>query len=143
MDTVSDLQELALEVCSWLERIPRTYAAPVVVKIGRERYAGATYAQVRDIDERTPAYAGGERYSCSRAMYLVGRLPYSYRRRRTTAYRIAGARKPWYIAGWYDTDAHSEYHPFGHMFLMFPDDQNVCYDDDGNPYLEQRLELIG
>lgn len=143
MPTITDLQARALEVCDFLERLPRTYAAPVVVKIGREVYAGATYSQVRDTPSGSPAYASGERAYSQQAMYLLGRLPYAYRRTRRTCFRIPGARFPWYVAGWNEGTSPRAHTPLGPYFQLMLDKHGVCTDDNGNPYREQRLDLIG
>lgn len=141
--TVSALQDKALEVCAWLDTMPRTYAAPVVVRIGRRLYAGATFTQIRETGEGTPAYAAGERGYCHSGMYLLGEKPYAYRRRSATAFRIPGARWPWFVAGWYEKAEPNEWYPFGQMFLLQLDKQGICVDNDGQPYRETRLDLIG
>lgn len=148
METVT-----AQQVADYLNGLPRTQAAPVVVRIGKTKYVGALYTQERDTPEGCRAYREGQRIYYQRALYLVGDLPSSYLRSSHTAYvwsddRMAeGARwysaRRWYVAGWYDLDAHSEYHPFGHMFQLMPDsDGTVTKDDDGFPYATRPMTLV-
>lgn len=121
MRTVPECQSTAEEVADWLETLPRTYASPVVVKIGRALFPGATYCQLRETPEGCAAYQSGERYSPMRAMYLLGTIPYARRRSSRVQFRIPGARWSWYLAGWYDRDEPSQFHPFGAMFQLMLD----------------------
>ena len=142
-DSVSDLQREASRLVDWLEERPRTFAAPVVVKIGRRLYAGATYATTRAVDAGCRAHDEGERWHTTRGMYLLGELPYAYRRRRTTSFVLRTGSKPWYVAGWWQGEGTNEYHRFGRMFLLHRDDMGVCVDDDGNPYPQVKMGLVG
>lgn len=132
----------ATDVAAYLNSLDRTSAAPVVVRIGRTEYVGATYTQERDTPQGCRAYDAGERTYYQHGLYLVGSLPASYVRSSHTAYRYPNGARRWYVAGWYDHDEPNDYHPFGRMFQLFPDTHNVTHDDDGNPYDERTIQLI-
>lgn len=143
MTGITEAQELAEKVADYLEGLPDTYAAPVVVKIGRSVYPGASYVKVLRNAEGTLAYSSGERWYSSGGMYLLGELPYSYRRRKATHYRIPGAPFIWYVAGWYDKSEPNPYHPFGRMFILMLDRRPEKTDHTGAEYRDETLQLIG
>lgn len=143
VDTIPEAQRVANRVTDWLETLEGTVASPVVVKIGRTIYSGASFSQRRQPDPGTAAYQSGERYYNHGGMYLLGELPYAYRRKSTTAFKTPIGRFPWYVAGWYDLKVPNEWHPFGQMFLLQMDKTNVTTDIDGNPYRTVRMDLIG
>lgn len=143
MQTITELQEQARAVAAWLETLDRTYAAPVVVKIGRTVYAGACYAQVRDTPTRSMAYQAGERQYCHRAMFLLGRLPYSYRRSSQTRYRLPGARWPWYVMSWCDNPKAPCAHPFGVSFQLALDRTYATGLGPEPGYHDRPMALIG
>lgn len=143
MDGIGALQDRAAELCDWLETMPRTYAAPVVVKIGRTTYAAACYTQVRDAHESTGAYRSGERNYGHSMMYVLGKLPYQWRRAHYTLFRIPGASFAWYVAGWYDQTPPNEHHPFGSMFQMGLDKSRDTHDVMGQAFRFAPMHLIG
>lgn len=124
----------AYAVTSYLRSLDRTFATPVLVKIGRTVYPGASYAQVRKTTAPSEAHASGDGYYCQTALYLLGDLPYAYRRRKATVFKVGRTRFVWYVAGWYDQTTPNDYHPFGRMFQLMLDRHELCRDDDGNPY---------
>lgn len=114
----------AAEVAAWLNTRDRTSAKPATVTIGRTTYVGAHYTQVRDVDPGCRAYDDGKRTYTIEALYLLGQLPSSYVHRHAGAY-LDGSGRRHYVAGWYAENPPNEYHPFGTMFMLFPDDYNV------------------
>lgn len=143
LPSVDELQLEAMRVVDWLETLPRTYAAPVVVKIGRQRYAGAFYTQVRDSSPGTHAYQSGERSYGHSMLYLVGRLPYVYRRSRFTAFRTNGGRFPFLVGSWYQESTPTPHSPFGACFQLFHDKHDIARRYDGSPYRVVSIDLIG
>lgn len=137
------LQARALEVAEWLDTLPATFASPHVVRIGRSVYPGAFYLQTRKVLSGCAAYARGERSYVQRGLYLLGNLPASYRRSSMTAYQVEPAGTRYFVAGWYDHDDPNEWHPFGRMFQLFPDDHTVTTCPDGRPYPHLSVYLIG
>jgi hypothetical protein len=126
----------AESVATWLRTLPHTNATPVLVKIGRRLYVGAIYDQRREHHPGTRAYAEGRRHYYQSGIYLLGRLPASYLRTSRIAYRFQDGSRRYYVAGWYDRDEPNDFHPFGRMFQLFPDRENVT---DGYP--EMRAEM--
>jgi hypothetical protein len=113
----------AQTVSQYLNGLPRTTAAPVLVKIGRTEYVGAIYSQERDTLEGSRAFEAGERTYVQHGIYLLGDLPASYRRSTRTAYDLDGNR--YYVAGYFPQDEPNDFHPFGRMFQLFPDEHGV------------------
>jgi hypothetical protein len=143
MQTVSEQQSVALRLTDWLETLDRTYASPVVVKIGRSTYPGAFYTQVRDTPDYCNAYRSGERSYGHSMLYVIGELPYSYRRSSKAFYRVPGARFPWYVAGWYDRSEPNKWHPFGRMFQLALDKTDSIIGINGESRFEFPIHLIG
>lgn len=113
----------AAEVAAWLNTRDRTSAKPATVTIGRTTYVGAHYTQVRDIDPGCRAYDEGRRTYTIEALYLLGQLPSSYVHRHASRY-VDGSGQRHYVAGWY-AQLPNEYHPFGAMFMLRPDERDV------------------
>ncbi len=139
-ETIQDYS--ALEVSGYLNTLPRTSAAPVLVRIGRTEYPGAFYTQERDVTPGCRAYAEGKRTYSHTMLYLVGDLP-AASNGRNVAYRFEGSSRRWYLAGWFQ-DGRNDYHPFGRMFQLAPDDGAVpvtVSDRTGEPYPERTIRL--
>lgn len=133
----------ARAVAFWLNSLRDTHARPIVVKIGRTTFPGATYIQKRQVPEGSRAYAEGKRTYEQYGLYLLGDLPYAYRRKRATAFVDSFTGRRFFVGSWFDRDEPNEYHPYGRMFQLFPDDAGVCVDDDGQPYREVTFDLRG
>lgn len=120
----------AQDVAEWLNSRERTRATPVLVTIGHTSYVGATFEQERDHAPGTRAYAEGERTYMHRGLYLLGALPSSYVHRRARLYVDPAYGTSYYVAGWFPASAASEqaneFHPFGPMFLLAPNDYGVA-----------------
>lgn len=132
-------EDAAQDVATWLNGLPRTAAAPVLVRIGTQEYAGALYTQTRDSLVGSRAYAAGERESAQRALYLLGGLPSSYRRSRRIVYTFGNGR--WYVASWFDRHEPNRHNPFGRMFQLMPADGFIVDAFEEKPCQEMGAEI--
>lgn len=113
--------ETANRVALWLGSLPQvTETQAARVTIGRETFNGAHYVEslVAPETARNPGPYKSE------ALYLVGPLPASYRKRSRTVYRFEGDAREWYVAGYADARAmapqFAKFHPFGVAFYLRP-----------------------
>lgn len=100
-------------LAAYLNSLPRTIARPVVVKIGRVTYEGASFNQTRDHHPGTRAYddaikAGASLTYAHRGFKLLGQLPASYGRasyvqEMTGSVRALAESVRYYIGGWWNT----------------------------------------
>jgi hypothetical protein len=113
------------QVAEWLDSLPDTRATPVLVTIGRTTYVGAHYVQNREpiAPYCQPARASDMKPYTARGYYLLGELPASYKRLKRTAYRVNAGR--YYVAAYWQDDVVTKHHPFGRMFMLFPDTLGV------------------
>ncbi len=96
------------QIARWLRRY--RYASEVSgvdVTIGKQTYHGARYRR-----------GNGELQ-----LYLVGKLPPSYRRSSRTVYRFSGHNRDWFVCGYCEggtpLDKYQEkHHPFGNSFTL-------------------------
>jgi hypothetical protein len=110
----------AQDVADFLNARDRTSASPVTVRIGRTTYVGASYSQTRDVDPGCRAYEDGERTYVQSGYYLLGALPASWLRRKSTLY-VTSDDSGWFVGGWFGQDGETnDWHPFGRMFQLFP-----------------------
>lgn len=158
-EVIEALEQVAYPLTEWLvERCGCHDTYPVKVKIGRETFEGAHYAQTLPreslplslVDTREPSH---ERY-VRHALYLMGELPASYRRSRKTIYEFdltdaapfRGIGPEWYVASWATKDIatseqYGRYHyGNGPHFLLFP--HNVPGFDDAEPYKRVEAKLL-
>lgn len=137
---MASTEETAQDVATWLNGLPRTAAAPVLVRIGTQEFAGALYTQTRDVLVGSRAYAAGEREYAQRALYLLGGLPASYRRSHRIVYRLGDSR--WYVASWFDRHTPNQFNPFGRMFQLMPEADGFVVDAfEEKPYQEMGAEI--
>lgn len=119
--------DAAHDIADYLNTLPNTSAAPVIVEIGAHEHAGALY--VRREGERA-----------QRAIYVLGHLPASYKQVDEKMVFLLG-RSRWTIDRFFDARPDAD-HPFGRMFELVPTSCGID-PDTGKPYRQQRVEISG
>ena len=96
-------EQTLAEWLNTLETVQPRFTVTTTVNLGKETFQGCSY---RDTNGDT-------------RLYLLGKLPKSYMRRRKTCYSVLAV--DWYVAGYTQGDIKPEfqaYHPFGEHFLL-------------------------
>ena len=114
----------AIEVADWLKRIGSKPAngisfgcvSPVKVTLKDEVFFGAQY------------FLLSETHQPSSRFYLLGNLPKTYQKRKSTCYVFRNQFNDWFVSGWYNTawlrrngypcTPDKEIHPFGDYFSL-------------------------
>lgn len=139
-DTIAE-PYTAQDVADFLNSGDRTNAVPVTVRIGRTTYVGASYVQTRDVSPGCRAYEEGQRTYVQGGYYLLGALPASFLRKRSTVYSASSVMGAFYVACWFGQDGEepNEWHPFGRMFQLSRDVDDLLV---GQPTYDVRPMIV-
>lgn len=131
----------ATEVADFLNARDRTSAVPVTVRIGRTTYVEASYGQTRDVTPGCRAYEDGQRTYVQGGYYLLGALPASFLRKRSTVYSASSVMGAFYVACWFgqDEEEPNKWHPFGRMFQLLRDVDDLLA---GQPTYDVRPMIV-
>ena len=105
----------------WLVKDCKAFdVRPLRLTIGRATYEAAAYKRT----VTPPAGAHNPAPYVDEAIYVIGRLPSAYRRRKNTTFRFEGDARDWFVACYMSKDRlapeFAPFHPFGETFILAP-----------------------